>query len=175
MDGLPDVRFAGGGVDGDHAFVLRRRPPAVAQQQTVEVPIVIGGDGHLVGLFAILRAVRQQGDPDGGLFVTHLHHRIGGYRGHGIRDALDIPHALHIVIGEPERGYQPDVPQMRAVVIPVGGRTHVGAAHLQSREETAAERHDADDGQEPSERTTDGTPDDLGERAVHQASEPSGL
>ena len=175
VDGLPDVRFAGGGVGGDHAFVLRRRPPAVAQQQTVEVPIVIGGDGHLVGLFAILRAVRQQGDPDGGLFVAHLHHRIGGYRGHGIRDALDIPHALHIVIGESECGEQPDVPQVRAVVIPVGGRTHVGAAHLQSREETAAERHDADDGQEPSERTADGTPDDLGERAVHQLSEPSGL
>ena len=175
MDGLSDVRFAGGSVGGDHAFVLRRRPPAVAQQQTVEVPIVIGGDGHLVGLFAVLRAVRQQGDPDGGLFVTHLHHRIGGYRGHGIRDALDILHALHIVIGESECGEQPDVPQVRAVVIPVGGRTHVGAAHLQSREETAAERHDADDGQEPSERTADGTPDDLGERAVHQASEPSGL
>lgn len=175
MDGLPDVRLAGGSVGGDHAFVLRRRPSAVAQQQTVEIFIVIGGDGHLVGLFAILRAVRQQGDPDGGLFVAHLHHRIGGYRGHGIRDALDIPHALHIVIGEPERGDQPDVPQVRAVVIPVGGRTHVGAAHLQSREETAAERHDADDGQKPSERTADGTPDDLGERAVHQASEPSGL
>ena len=172
-DGLSDARLAGGGVGGDHAFVLRRRPSAVAQQQTVEIFIVIGGDGHAVGRLAIRRAVRQQGDADGGLFVARLH--LGGYRGHGIRDALDIPHALHIVIGESECGEQPDVPQVRAVVIPVGGRTHVGAAHLQSREETAAERHDADDGQEPSERTTDGTPDDLGERAVHQLSEPSGL
>ena len=175
-DGLPDAPVCRcGGVRGDHAFVLRRRPSAVPQQQTVQITVVIGGDGHAVGRLAIRRAVRQQGDADGGLFVARLHHHVGGYRGHGIHDALDIPHALHIVIGEPERGDQPDVPQMRAVVIPVGGHTHVGAAHLQSGEETAAERHDADDGQEPAERTSDGTPDDLGERAVHQLSEPSGL
>lgn len=142
-----------GRVRRDDALPRRGGPAAVAQHEQVH-----GGlpaTGVLLG---------QRGDARCQLFGTHAHHGVDRGEAQDLAHALRGRQALEVILVKSEGGHDAQVPEGRVVVVGIGRRAHVRAAHAKPGKEAAAQRHDHQDGEEATERAPDAAHHAFGER-----------
>ena len=143
-------------VSADHALARLLRPSSVHEDDAVEVVVIVRADhvGAVIG--GVLRGVRvDRAHSHGELLSAQARHGVGRDGRHGRPHPVDRGEPVHVVVGEAERRDHAQVVEARPVVVPVAGGAHVRTGHLETRVEAAAERRDADDGEEASERAPD--------------------